>query len=203
MYAFSLMPMESKGGFDGHLLIPHTYDLLWGSVTFVIVALLMWKLVVPSFVKLADERREKIEGGLQAAERAQHEISAERARMEEELLAARRESATIRQAAQEAAAKTAKQINADAEAQARRTLENATRQLNADRDAARHALHGYVGELAVNLTGQILGEAISDKDLQSRVIDRFLDELEAQNRTQMAVAAGQSAPAASNLQKES
>ena len=47
-----------------------------------------------------------------------------------------------------------------------------------------------MGALATELASRIVGEALADEARQSRVIDRFLDELEA------AVAAGEPARAA-------
>ena len=47
-----------------------------------------------------------------------------------------------------------------------------------DRKAASAALRQDVGKLATELAGKLVGESLEDHARQSRVIDRFLDELE-------------------------
>jgi F-type H+-transporting ATPase subunit b len=39
-----------------------------------------------------------------------------------------------------------------------------------------------VGALAIELANRIVGEALDDQARQSRVVDRFLDELESQHK---------------------
>jgi F-type H+-transporting ATPase subunit b len=39
-------------------------------------------------------------------------------------------------------------------------------------------LRREVGQLAIDLAGRIVGESLGDKELQRRVVDRFLAELE-------------------------
>ena len=51
-------------------------------------------------------------------------------------------------------------------------------QLEADRKAASSALRQDVGKLATELAGKLVGESLEDHARQSRVIDRFLDDLE-------------------------
>jgi len=51
-------------------------------------------------------------------------------------------------------------------------------QIEADRKAAALALRQDVGQLATELAGKLVGESLEDHARQSRVIDRFLDDLE-------------------------
>ena len=54
-------------------LIPATYDILWGTISFIIVLFVFWKYVLPAFTKVSAERTEKIEGGLENAKKMQAE----------------------------------------------------------------------------------------------------------------------------------
>ena len=58
--------------------------------------------------------------------------------------------------------------------------EAAQAQLEADRQQALTALRAEVGKLAVELASRIVGESLDDEARQQRIVDRFLDELEAQ-----------------------
>ena len=60
-------------------------------------------------------------------------------------------------------------------------------QIEAERQQAAQQLRAEVGTIATALAGRIVGESLEDEVRQSRVVDRFIAELEAQEST----AAGQ------------
>ena len=72
------------------LILPATADLVWGTVSFVIVALAIFKFAWPTFMRLLDERTQKIDEGLNQAERAREEAARERAALADEVDEARR-----------------------------------------------------------------------------------------------------------------
>ncbi|KGF06255.1 F0F1 ATP synthase subunit B [Arcanobacterium sp. S3PF19] len=167
-----------EGGHGHNILLPSLPDLIWGTVAFVVVAAVIYKFAWPTFVQMLDERREKIEKGINAARAEQTRIAAERETLAGETAQARREAAEIREQARD----NAKSIVADAQQKARvqadSMVHTAKERIEADTASATRALRGDVGLLATELAGKIVGEAVADKDLAARVIDRFLDELE-------------------------
>jgi len=52
-------------------LLPAGYDLVWSLICFIIIFVLFWKFVLPTFKRVLAEREEQIEGGIQRAEAAQ------------------------------------------------------------------------------------------------------------------------------------
>ncbi len=162
-----------------HLLLPAVPDLIWGSVAFVIVAFVIYRFAWPTFSQMLDERGEKIEKGLQAAELARQEIAAEREDLAQEISAAQREAAEVREKAQENAKEIVTEAQQKARLDAQAILETAQLRISADSEAAARALRTDIGSLATELAGRIIGEAVTDQALASRVIDRFLDDLEA------------------------
>ena len=66
----------------------------------------------------------------------------------------------------------------EAQAEARRITESAQAQIEAERQQALTALRTEVGTLATELASRIVGESLTDEARQSRMVDRFLDELE-------------------------
>ena len=157
------------------LILPATADLVWGTVSFVIVALAIFKFAWPTFMRLLDERTQKIDEGLNQAERAREEAARERAALADEVDEARREAARIRETAQSNAAT----IVEDASVEAKRVADAAQRQIEADAKLARTQLRRDVGSLAAELAGRIVGEQALDPKVSSAVVDSFLDELEA------------------------
>ena len=69
----------------------------------------------------------------------------------------------------------------EATSEANRILEASERQILAEKQAAQISLRSEVGLLASELAEKIVGEQLTDTALTSRVVDRFLDELEADN----------------------
>ena len=65
-----------------------------------------------------------------------------------------------------------------AQAEARRVTEAAQAQIEAERQQALISLRAEVGTLATELASRIVGESLTDQARQSRMVDRFLDELE-------------------------
>ena len=160
------------------LFVPADYDIIWSLVSLAIIAFVFYKKVLPAFTRVLDERTEKIEGGLAQAQNAQAEAAAALAEYQQQLAEARAEAARIREDARAEGGEIVAELRAKASADAARILENAQRQIEAERQQATVALRAEVGTLATELASRIVGESLADSARQSRVIDRFLDELE-------------------------
>jgi len=164
---------------DINPLLPEWYDIIWSLVIVVILFFVFQKYALPKFQAILDERAEKIEGGLQHAEAAQAEAAALRAEYEQQLADARTEAARIKEAARAEGGAISAEIKAMATADAARTVETAQRQIEAERQQAAVSLRADVGALATELASKIVGESLEDTARQSRVVDRFLADLEA------------------------
>jgi len=161
-------------------IFPADYDIIWSVVCIAIIAFFFVKKILPVFTRILDERTEKIEGGLKAGENARAEAEALRADIERELTEARVEAARVREQAQDDAKVIAADIRAKAQAEADRILESGKRHVEAERQQAAATLRTDIGVLATTLAERIVGESLADEQRRQRVIDRFLDELEAQ-----------------------
>lgn len=160
------------------LFFPQLFDVFWSSVSLAIIAFVFWRKVLPVFTRILDERTARIEGGMAKAEAAQEEAAIALAEYHQQLSEARAEAARIREDARTEGAAIVAELRAKAGEDAARILENAQRQIAAERQQAATALRAEVGALATDLASRIVGEALADSARQSRVIDRFLDELE-------------------------
>ena len=136
---------------------------------------------MPSFEKTFAERTQAIEGGLSAAETKQAEADAKLAELEKQLADARHEAARIREEAREQGAAIVAEMREQAQAESARIVEHGKTQIEAERQQAVTSLRAEVGTLATGLAGRIVGESLDDEARQSRVVERFLAELEAQN----------------------
>ena len=178
--ANAVLPAASEGGEEsGNMLLPETSDLVWGTVAFVIIAVVLLRYALPRFTKVLDERTRRIEEGLELADKAKEDqtnAELKAARLVED---ARRDAAKIREDAQAQAQEIVAAAREAAQGEAGKALDAAERQIQADKQAAQISLRTDVGLLASSLAEKIVGEQLKDTERSARVIDRFLDDLEA------------------------
>lgn len=169
------------------LLLPEPYDIFWSTVVLIVIGVAFYRYVLPTFTKVLDERTAKIEGGLVKAESAQAEAAAALAEYHQQLAEARVEASRIREEARAEGGVIVTELRAKAADDAARILATAQKQIEAERQQASVALRTEVGALATELASRIVGEALADEARQSRVVDRFLDELETSTAADAAV----------------
>jgi F-type H+-transporting ATPase subunit b len=124
------------------------------------------------------QRTAAIEGGMEKAEKAQAEAEAALEEYRAQLADARAEAARIREDARSEGARILAEMRERAGAEAARITEAAGRQVAAEREQAVASLRTELGGLATELASRIVGESLTDSARQSRVVERFLDELE-------------------------
>lgn len=160
------------------LLIPALPDLLWGTIAFIIILVVMiWK-GVPRINAALDARTDAIEGGIKRAEEAQAEANAARDKYAAQLAEARGEAGRIRDEAREDAKRIRAELVEQAQAEAARIVSNAQAQIEAERAAALVSLRSEVGSLAIDLASGVVGESLSDDKKASALVDRFLADLD-------------------------
>jgi F-type H+-transporting ATPase subunit b len=174
----AVMPAVVVAAEEGNVLLPATYDIVWSTVVFVVLFLLFWRFVLPTYLRVLDERGAKIQGGLEKAEKAQAEAAAALQAYNDQLAEAREEAGRIREQARSEGAVIITEMRERAQSEASRITEQAQRQLEAERQQAVAQLRGEVGRLAVDLAGRVVGESLTDEERQRRVVDRFLADLE-------------------------
>jgi len=159
-------------------LIPTLTELIIGFIAFAIVFGALAYFLMPRIQQTLTERTDQIEGGLARAEEAQTEAQQVLEQYRQQLAEARHEAARLREEAREQGAQIIAEMREQAQAEARRLTEAAQTQIEAERQQALTALRAEVGTLATDLASRIVGESLTDEARQSRVVDRFLDELE-------------------------
>nr|WP_269810868.1 F0F1 ATP synthase subunit B [Kineosporia rhizophila] len=159
-------------------IVPHPSELILSLVFFAIVYYVMKKYVVPRLEAVYAERTAEIEGGIEKAAQAQAEAAAALDEYQSQLAEARAEAGRIREEARTQGAQIVAEMREQAQAEAARIVSSAQQQVAAERQQAVVQLRSDVGALATDLASRIVGESLQDSARQSRVIDRFLDELE-------------------------
>ena len=163
-------------------LFPSWPEFIIGTILFFLVFGFLAKMLMPRITKTLAERTELIEGGLARSEEAQAEAKDLLDQYRQQLADARHEAARMRQEAQEQGAQIIAEMREQAQAEARRITEAAQAQIAAERQQALNSLRTEVGTLATELASRIVGESLTDEARQSRMVDRFLAELEVTNQ---------------------
>ena len=159
-------------------LIPHTAELIVGFIAFSLLFLVLRSKVVPMFEKAFAARTEAIQGGMEKAEKAQREAQVALEQYTAQLSDARGEAQKIREEARVQGAAIIDDLRSKAQEEAARITAAATASIEAERQQAITSLRNEVGSLATELASKIVGEALDDQVRQSRIVDRFLDDLE-------------------------
>jgi len=134
--------------------------------------------VVPMFEKAYAARTEAIQGGMEKAEKAQRDAEIALQQYTAQLADARGEAQKIREEARVQGAAIIDDLRAKAQEEAARITAAAAAQIEAERQQAITSLRSEVGTLATQLASKIVGEALDDQVRQSRIVDRFLEDLE-------------------------
>jgi len=174
MASVAITPMESN------FLVPNATFFV-ELAAFGVLLFLLGKFVIPPINRAMTARQDAIREQFAELDEAKTEASAAEEEFKAQIADARHEAARIREEAREQGAAIIAEMREQAQAEAARIVEHAHVQIEADRKAAAASLRGEVGTLATTLAGRIVGESLDDEARQSRVVDRFLTELEGAN----------------------
>lgn len=175
-----MTPMTVLAAEGGHPLIPAVYDIIWSAVCFAIILFAFWKVLLPKFRAVLDERSSAIQGGIEKAEKVQAEADAALAEYQKQLADGRAEAARLRAEAQEEGAQIIASMKQQATDESDRIITQAKSQIEAERQSAMVSLRSEVGGLATDLASRIVGESLADDSRSANVVDRFIADLEAQ-----------------------
>jgi F-type H+-transporting ATPase subunit b len=161
------------------VLIPELPDLIWGTIAFVVIlVVIIWK-VLPGINTSLDARVDAIAGGLKRAEEAQAGAQEALEQYNSQLAEARAEAARIRDQAREDAKVIRAELVETAQGEAARIVATAKAQIDVARSAAISSLRTEVGSLALGLASTVVGESLHDDKRSGDIVDRFLADLEA------------------------
>jgi F-type H+-transporting ATPase subunit b len=183
MSVATIAPMAEK---TNNFLVPNGTFFV-ELIAFAIIVFVLGKYVIPPINKAMTARQDAIRKQFSDLDQAKADANAAEEEFRAQIAEARHEAARIREEAREQGAAIIAEMREQAQAEANRIVEHAHTQIEADRQQAVTSLRAEVGTLATDLAGRIVGEALEDQARQSRVVDRFLADLEAQETAQKSV----------------
>ena len=178
MIAAAVLSADDNGWGGKLPIIPHPGELIIGLIFCAVLYWAVARFVVPRFETMYAERTAAIEGGIAKAEQAQAEAAAALEQYQHQLSEARGEASRLREEARAQGAQILAEMREQAQAEANRITSAAHQQIQAERQQVVVQLRSELGQLAVDLASRVVGESLQDQARQSRVVERFLDELE-------------------------
>ena len=145
-------------------------------ITFLAMLAILARYVYPEIVKVAEARQRAIAEQMKQAETARADAEAHLKEAEAKLADARRSAQSVIDAAGKSAEQMRQELKAKAEEEAKRTLENARKQIEAERDQAIRAVRAEVADLVVTATEKVIGETLDDNK-HRQLIERSIQEV--------------------------
>jgi F-type H+-transporting ATPase subunit b len=172
-------------------------------IGFAVVLFVLGKWLVPVINRAMTQRQEVIRRQLDEAEEAKRRLATAREEYERALAEARQEGERLQESAKEQAEAIQAEMRETAESEGRRIVAQARQQIEADHQQALTELQATVGRLTAGLAERIVGESLHDDGRQTRVIDRFLDEIEKRARRTSEAEGRGTRPAAERVRRGS
>jgi F-type H+-transporting ATPase subunit b len=151
--------------------------LIAEAVAFLLMVAILWRWVYPYVIRMAEQREQAIEAGLQQAQEAEKRLADVRVQVERLLDDARTQAREIADRAHRSAAAEAELLRAQARHEAKVFAEQARSEIAAERDRALRELRTQVGALVVAAAARVLGDAM-DAEVHRKLVESSLHSLE-------------------------
>jgi F-type H+-transporting ATPase subunit b len=150
--------------------------LIGQSITFLIFVWFCLKYIWPPIRNAMDERAKKIADGLQAADRAQHDLELAKENIVKKLHAAKREAAVIIEQANKRSVQIIEEAKEHAREEGDRIKLSAQAEIDQEVNRAREQLRSQVAALAVAGAEKILRTDV-DASAHQQMMDKLVAEL--------------------------
>ena len=159
------------------VLIPDSGLLLWLTIVFIVVFLILWKWGFPVIVKMVNDRKEYIDGSLKKAREANEKLANIQKEGELLLQEAREKQSEILKEASATRDAIVEKAQEKARDEGARIVSDARTEIENEKQAAISEIRNQVAELSVQIAEKILREKLKGNKEQNELIDRLLDEV--------------------------
>lgn len=157
-------------------ILPATDELVWGSISFIFLVILMRKFAYPAIKKGMDARTERIRGDLDAAENAKTEAASVLDSYRAELAGAKSEAGRIIDEARQAADALRKDQAARLQDELAEIRTRATSDIESAKAQAIDDLRGEVAQLAVGAASVVVHKNL-DAATQTQLIEDYINQV--------------------------
>jgi F-type H+-transporting ATPase subunit b len=161
-------------------LLPAWNEVIWGSLSFVVLLVGMWKFGLPAVQNLMHAREERIREDLERAESAKTESEEVLTQYQAQVADARGEAGRIIEEARQSADQVRRELLARADDEAAEVKARAEADISLQRERALAELRTDVASMSIELAERIVGRNL-DRTTQMQLVDSFIDEVSRSN----------------------
>ena len=151
------------------------FQLLMQALNFLILLFLLKKYLYQPIQKMLDERRKKIEEGLEYSEKIKSDYNKNEKKRQEFINQAKEEARLIENSARKEAKAKEKEIIANAEKEASLIIKHAENEVKILQQKSVSDIHEKSLEIAQRFAEKLIGDSLTDT-VQSAIIDKKLKE---------------------------
>lgn len=159
-------------------ILPATNELIWGSISFVILFGVLYKFGYPAIQKGMADRTERIRTDLDRADTAKNEAEAELARYQAQLKGAREEATRMRDDARAEMEQYKTQRRAEIDAELNEYRERSKAEADAAKSQAMSDVKSEVAALAIGAAEQVVQKSL-DRETNVALVERYIDSVDA------------------------
>jgi F-type H+-transporting ATPase subunit b len=161
-------------------LLPAKNEIIWGSASFLVLLIAVWKFGVPAVKNMEKAREDRIRNDLESAEVARNDAEAEKTQYLAQIAGAKDEAGRLIEEARQAAETVRADLIARAEGEANDIRTRAQADIANQRNQAMAQLRTDVASLSIDLAGRIV-ERNLDSDTNRQLVDSFIDQVSGSN----------------------
>ena len=161
-------------------LLPGLNEIYWGSASFAILLVAVWKFGVPAVKNMEKAREDRIRNDLEGAEKTRAEAETEKAQYLAQIADAKNEAGRLIEEARQSAETVRADLIARAEQEANDIRTRAQADIANQRNQAMAQLRTDVASLSIDLAGRIV-ERNLDSDTNRQLVDSFIDQVSGSN----------------------
>ena len=145
-------------------------------ITFLVMLAILARWVYPEIVKVAEARQRAVALQLTEAEKARVDAEARLKEAQAKLDDARKTAQEVIDSAGKSAQQLRAEARAKADEDAKRIVDGAKKEIEAERERAIQSVRGEVANLVVSATEKVVGETL-DREKHRQLIDRAIAEV--------------------------
>lgn len=170
MYNLVLLATEEPN----NPILPAVNELIWGTLAFLVLVVLMSKLAFPAVKSAMDARTEHIRTAIDDADRTRSEAQTVLVDYQRQVADAKGEAGRIIEEARQTADTLKRDLTARAEAEAAELRQRNAEQIGAERQRVLAEMQGQVATLAIELAEKVVGGSL-DQQRSLQLIEDYIN----------------------------
>ncbi|NLE34644.1 MAG: F0F1 ATP synthase subunit B [Bacteroidales bacterium] len=158
---------------------PAIGTVFWTTLIFLMLLLLLWKFAWGPIMKAVKAREDMIHNSLDSAEKAREEMKVLQADNEKILRKAREERDKILRDARVAYDRMMAEAKEKSQSESDALVRRARELIERDKVAAISEVKREVARLAIEVASKVVGETLKSDTEQQKLIERYINEIEA------------------------